>query len=154
MQFPRFDPPPAFYFNVMFVGSAIPPVVDMAFQSVDGLEVGFDTEPLMEGGDNTAVYALPKPASNSNLKLKRGLGLASSSLVYWCRTELEGGLSAQITTRSVVVMLLNAQSLPIAVWDAANAYPVKWTIGAFDAEENKIAVETIELAYSTLTRRT
>ena len=44
--------------------------------------------------------------------------------------------------------LLDAQHNPLHGWTFANAYPVRWELGAFNAEENKVAVETIELAYA------
>ena len=50
--------------------------------------------------------------------------------------------------------LLEAKGLPIATWVVNDAYPVKWSIGAFDSMKNEIALETVEFAYSYLQRRT
>jgi phage tail-like protein len=58
-----------------------------------------------------------------------------------------GGLSG-IEPKLVHVHLLDAERNPLHGWTFANAYPVRWELGAFNAEENKVAVETIELAYA------
>ncbi|MFK7871021.1 MAG: phage tail protein [Roseobacter sp.] len=147
-----FTPPVAFHFSVMFVG-LIPPVPDMAFQEVSGLEHGLDTEAVVEGGENRFVHQLPKPAKRGNLKLKRGMTTAMSGLVQWCKSTIEGDFSETITTKDIGVSLLNEMRLPVAAWSIENAYPVKWTVGGFDAMKNELAVETIELAYTTLIRR-
>ena len=144
-----FDPPVAFHFTVSFVGF-IPPVPDMAFQEVSGLETSIDLETLVEGGENRFVHQLPKPAKRQNLKLKRGMTTMASGLVVWCKMTLEGDFAEPIIPKDMVVSLLNEMRIPVATWSIGNAYPVKWAVGNFDAMKN--AVETIELAYTTLKR--
>lgn len=146
-----FDPPVAFHFSVVFIGF-MPPVPDMAFQEVSGLETSIDLESVTEGGENRFVHQLPKPAKRSNLKLKRGMTTAASGLVQWCKSTLEGGFVEPITPKDMTVSLLNEMRIPVAVWSIGNAFPVKWTVGNLDAMKNELAVETIELAYTTLKR--
>lgn len=143
--------PVAFHFVVMFQGLD-PPVPDMGFQEVSGLETEFEVDPLREGGENRFVHQLPKGVKNSNLKLKRGIGLRTSGLVHWCKTTLEGSFAEEIKTKTLLVSLLNEYHIPVAAWTVGNAYPIKWQIGGFDAMKNELAVETIELAYTTLER--
>jgi phage tail-like protein len=145
-------PPPAFHFSVKFTDQGGGMASDMAFQSVDGLERGFETEALSEGGDNWAVYSLPKPGKPSPLKLKRGLVVADSDIVGWCRDVLEGGFTQEIETVRIEISLLDETGAPIATWYADDAYPVKWTIGGFDAMKNEIAIETLEMAFTELRR--
>ncbi|WP_195822710.1 phage tail protein [Roseobacter sp. MH60115] len=146
-----FDPPVAFHFSVVFVGM-VPPVPDMAFQEVSGLESGIDLEPLVEGGENRFVHQLPKPATRSNLQLKRGMTTAASGLVQWCKSTLEGDFAEAIVPKDINVSLLNQMRIPVASWSVGNAFPVKWSVGNFDAMKNELAIETIELAYTTLKR--
>ncbi|WP_341366040.1 phage tail protein [Yoonia sp. BS5-3] len=146
-----FDPPVAFHFSVVFIGF-VPPVPDMAFQEVSGLETSLELESLEEGGENRFVHQLPKPAKRSNLKLKRGMTTAASGLVQWCRSSLEGGLAEPIIPKDMTVSLLNEMRIPVAVWSIGNAFPVKWTVSDLDAMKNELAFETIELAYTTLQR--
>lgn len=146
-----FDPPVAFHFSVVFVG-LVPPVPDMAFQEVSGLESGIDLEPLVEGGENRFVHQLPKPAKRTNLSLKRGMTTSTSGLVQWCKSTLEGDFAEAIVPKDMTVSLLNQMRIPVASWSVGNAFPVKWSVGNFDAMKNELAVETIELAYTTLKR--
>ncbi|MGC9419221.1 MAG: phage tail protein [Rhodovulum sp.] len=145
------DPPVAFHFSVTFLG-ADPAVPDMAFQEVSGLEAGFDTETVVEGGENRFVHQLPKPAKSSPLKLKRALTTQASGLVKWCKATLETDLAQPIKPKDLLVALLDADGAPAASWSVGRAYPVKWSMGGFDAMKNELAVETVELAYATLKR--
>lgn len=145
-------PPVAFHFSVVFTGM-VPPVPDMAFQEVSGLESGLETEPVVEGGENRFVHQLPKPAKRGNLKLKRGMTTMASGLVLWCKSTIEGDFAEAITPKDITVSLLNEMGVPVAVWSVGNAYPVKWSVGGFDAMKNELAVETIELAYHALERK-
>jgi len=145
------SPPVAFHFSVSFSGF-VPPVLDTSFQEVSGLESEIETTPLVEGGENTFVHQLPTKVKHPNLVLKRGLTSQLSGLVYWCRSTLEDGFAQPITTKDMSVKLLNASGIPVAFWSITNAYPVRWTIGGFDAMKNELAIETIELAYNTIQR--
>jgi phage tail-like protein len=147
-----FAPPVAFHFSVAFLGF-VPPVADMAFQEVSGLEVEMRTEELVEGGENRFRHALPVPATHGNLKLKRAMTTMMSGLVLWCKSTLEGDLSEPIKTKDMVITLHNASRLPAATWSVTNAFPVKWSVGGFDAMKNELAIESIELAYSSITRK-
>lgn len=147
-----FTPPTAFHFNVVFQGLA-PPIPDMAFQEVSGLETELSTEPLQEGGENRFMHILPKQVKHPNLKLKRAMTTMASGLVYWCKATLEGGFAEPIKPRDMVISLLNDVHVPVASWSVTNAYPVKWTIGNFDAMKNELAVEMIELSYLSLERK-
>lgn len=146
-------PPVAFYFDVSFSGSD-PSVSDTAFQEVSGLETKIETTPLREGGENRFVHNLPDKVTHSNLVLKRALTSADSGLVQWCKSTLEGGFDEAIKPKEVVVMLLNEEKDPIATWSVENAFPVKWSLGNFDAMKNELAIETIELSYLSIQRKT
>ncbi|MBL9129087.1 MAG: phage tail protein, partial [Verrucomicrobiales bacterium] len=43
--------------------------------------------------------------------------------------------------------LLDETHEPLATWQFANAWPVKWTLGNLNATDNSVLVETLELAY-------
>ena len=57
-----------------------------------------------------------------------------------------------IVTRALEVSLLNARGMPIRSWTFDNAYPVKWQVGDFNSTKNEVAIETIELCYSSFVR--
>ncbi len=144
--------PVAFHFSVAFSGAG-PSISDAAFQEVSGLKAGFDTEAVVEGGENRFVHQLPKPAKNPNLKLKRSLTKKNSELVKWCQATLERDLAKRIEPKDLTVSLLDEEGDPLASWTVTNAYPVSWEVGGFDAMKNELAVETIELAYNTIKRK-
>lgn len=146
-----FSLPVAFHFMVSFAGSG-PRIADAGFQEVSGLESGIEIQTVVEGGENRFVHQLPKPVKQGTLKLKRGLTDLSSGLASWCKATLEGDFSRPIEPRDLVIDLLDHEGDPVASWSIGNAWPVKWSVGTFDAMKNEIAVETIELAFLTLKR--
>ena len=147
-----FNPPVAFHFEVAFQGSD-PDIPDTAFREVGGLETEMSTEPLQEGGENRFVHNLPKQVTHKNLTLKRALTAKDSGLVTWCKNTLEQGFGKPIKPQDLLISLLDEEAAPIATWAVTNAFPVKWITDGFDAMKNELAVETIELAYLTLERK-
>ena len=144
-------PLPAFHFTVAF--GPLPLALDSSFQEVGGIGTEMTTETLHEGGENRYVLKLPTGTKNTNLTLKRGIATLMSPLVLWCKDVLEDGLGSGITTRLVYVFLLDGLRLPVRAWSFDNAYPVKWSVGGFNSSRNEVALETIELAYTSSARQ-
>lgn len=140
--------PVAYQFKVVFADTA----TDTSFQEVSGLQVAMQTERFQEGGENRYTHNLPAPIQQTNIVLERGLTLRSSPLVSWCKSVLEGDFSAPITTKSLMIFLLNSKGLPDKTWSVTNAFPVSWKTGAFDSMKNQIAIEIIELAHNGIVR--
>ncbi|MCC2545353.1 phage tail protein [Hymenobacter sp. BT175] len=139
-------PPVGFYFRVSFgAGGAS---VDNAFQEVSGLTMELETTSIPEGGQNLYKHRVPTVGKYSNLVLKRGLVAEGSDLARWCSSTVGADFSAPIVPRQVLVSLLNEDGNPLASWSFDNAWPVKWSISDFKAQENALAIETLELAYS------
>ena len=105
-------PPGGFYFTVSVLGTgtalAVASGVDASFQEVSGIEAKFNTEDVTEGGENRFVHRLPKPASYSNLVLKRGIVSVTSFLVEWVGQTVGSGLSLPIVPQNILVTLLGA----------------------------------------------
>jgi phage tail-like protein len=140
-------PPAAFRFTVQIAGSPEPD--DATFQEVSGISPELDAEIPREGGENRSVHALPKAAAHPRLVLKRGIADQRSPLVRWCEAVLEAGLSQPIETRDVTLRLLDETGAPLRAWSFRDAYPVRWTVDSFEGDKARLAIETIELAYST-----
>jgi phage tail-like protein len=136
----NYYPPLGFHFSVEF--SSLKD--EYQFQSVSGLTVDIETEEIKEGGENRFKHKLPVRAKYPNLILKRGL-VTNSKLVEWCQKASQG---FEFKPTDLVVKLLNQENEPLLSWNVVNAYPVKWAVGEFNAEENRIVIETIELTYS------
>ncbi len=142
----RFYPALGFHFNVVFKDLGTKKF-DNLFQSVSGLSVDLETEEITEGGENRFKYKLPKRSKYPNLVLKRGL-LLDSGVIDWCRDAIQ---NFQIKPKHIDVILLGEDHQAIKTWSIINAYPVKWNTGDFNAEENKVAIETLEFTYNYFT---
>ncbi|GGF39523.1 phage tail protein [Echinicola rosea] len=147
-----FYPPSSFHFQVSFSqkGDQVSKKKDHAFQSVSGLSVDIDTEEFAEGGENRFKHKFPVKTKYPNLVLKRGL-LVDSELISWCRDAIENFIFQPL---DVTVSLLNEEHEPLISWNIVHAYPVKWSVDDFNAEESKLAIESLELAYNYFTKIT
>jgi phage tail-like protein len=136
-------PPVGFHFKVEFEGYASGTDFDVRFQEVSGLNAGIETEAYQEGGENRFMHRHPKPVNYPNLTLKRGV-LVGSTLISWFKDAIDGFKFKPTTVR---VILLNNEHQPLEAWSFANAFPVKWNIDPFNAQDAKVLAETIELSY-------
>ena len=148
-------PPVGFFFDVSFQGeNLIQNVVETRFQSVTGLSVDMQTETLKEGGENRFEHILPVRTKYNPLVLKRGL-VKNSQMVKWC---MDAMLNFDIRPMNLLVNLLHIQPsggnkplqnpAPLITWKVINAWPKKWSVSEFNAEQNSIAIESLELNYS------
>ena len=76
--------------------------------------------------------------------LKRGL-LVDSTVIDWCKRAVE---NFDFQPIDLMVKLLNEKHEPLLYWNVVHAYPIKWAIADFNAEESKVVIETIELVYN------
>ena len=138
----KFYPPVGFHFAVAFLDFKMAP--EISFQSVSGLTVEYEVEKFKEGGENRFEHTLPVRSKYPNLVLKRGL-MADSQVIDWCLDALQ---KRDIRPVTLSVALLNELHVPLKAWTINRAWPVKWVVSDFKADENNIVVETLELNYS------
>ncbi len=136
------DFPVVFHFKVEFSGGSDDQ--DNRFQEVTGLNAEVSTEEFREGGLNEYAHRMPTGAKYGNLVLKRGF-VNSSDVGTWCREAVE---NFDFEPRDVAVTLLDEEHEPLATWNFLRAYPVKWSLSDLKAQENALAVESLELSYS------
>lgn len=145
--------PVAFQF---VVGIGDPPSgQDVSFQEVTGLELKMETEDVRSGGENRFVFKLPKGVTQEKITLKRGIADIDSPLTQWCKAVLEGGMSIPIVPNTLRITLLavrNQQFVPARSWSLLNAYPIGWSVDAFNSTRNEVVIESIELACLNCTR--
>ena len=134
-----------FYFSVSLNGKSSS--ADAAFQEVSGLSKEMQVEEVVSGGENRFKYRLPTMTTFGNLVLKRGVTGDSSELITWVANTLNGGLSAAIVPKNIIVNLLNADGEPCQSWTFNKAYPLKWSASDLNSEKGEVFIETIELAY-------
>lgn len=138
-----FYPPVGFHFKVEFQGINGLRNQDAFFQEVSGLSRELEVEQLKEGGENRFTHKLPTRGSYQDLELKRGL-FTDSAIINWVEDAI-GNLDIQPVT--VLVTLLNEQHEPLQTYQFINAWPKKWAVSNFNAQESNIVVETMSLAY-------
>lgn len=132
--------PVGFHFAVDFgLGE---PLSDHRFQEVSGLGAEVSTEELREGGADVA-YKLPTGLKFNNLVLKRGF-IVDSQVQDWFRDAVE---LFKFRPSDVEVILLNEKHEPLASWKFIGAWPVKWSVSDFKAQDNSLVIESMELAY-------
>ncbi|MFM9969259.1 MAG: phage tail protein [Burkholderiales bacterium] len=135
-------PPAAFHFSVK-VGADI-----VSFQKVSGIGASLEFQKEPEGGSEGRN--LPERSTYTNLVLERGIAGSNSEFMKWCIgwfTNWRAGVKKAQPMKDIQVSLLNEQHVPLHTWHFLQAYPVKWSMGAFDAQKNEVAIETIELTY-------
>ncbi|MBB6369149.1 phage tail protein [Chryseobacterium shigense] len=141
---PNNDPIVGFHFSVVF--ELMPQFsIDTKFQNVSGLKATVETESYTEGGQNRFKHNLPLRSGYQDLVLKRGLTSDMSGLSMWCSQAIENFI---FHPANLVVSLLNENGIPVKVWYVSHAIPLSYEFSEFNAEENKIVVETITLKYN------
>ena len=138
-------PPAGIFFSVTGI---LPEEESIGFQSVAGLTVEMSTESYREGGQNEFEYKLPVRAQYPDLVLKRGLWTSSKQdpidLRSWCLQRMR---TLVVEPKDITIILKSPANTPLMVWKVIRARPKKWSIGDFNAEDNQIAIETIEMIY-------
>jgi phage tail-like protein len=150
---------PAFSFTLSFMGN-LPKEFEhtdqvFRFQDVSGLKLEMKTENVEEGGVNNYVHKLPQRAEYGPLVLKRALGAAPSLISKWAE---EAIIHFNFYLLDVVVSMCKLvpgdkmkkegdRLEPVKTWVFYGAYPTKLELSPLNANENKLVIETLELAY-------
>jgi phage tail-like protein len=111
------------------------------FTEVSGLASELEVMTYNEGGKNDGVHKLPTRMKHPNLVLKRGV-TTIKDLQQWAQESFMGPERKEIT-----LTMYNQQLEKIRIWSFKNAYPVKWTGPSFNAAQNAVATEVIEIAH-------
>lgn len=137
-------PPWSFYYKVEFLlGGGPAPTDDARFQTVSGLSVEYDYESFKEGGENRFEHKLPIRTKYADMVLKRGM-LMGSQVLDWFTSAFR---DRQFSPSDINVILMNEKGDPLRTWNVAHAIPKKWLVSDFNANENSLVIETMELTY-------
>lgn len=120
--------------------------------AIDGAPVGaftectlptieWDVEEVREGGLNTYVHQLPGGRKKTTLTLKNGVGYAVDIMAWYSRAMQE-----RFRRRRVTITLLNSFFMPVMIWHIEDACPVRWTGPELRANEDTVAIHTLEIA--------
>lgn len=136
-------PLPKFYFKVTGI-----PGSPVMFQDVTGLDPVADTIEY-RAGDSPSFGKIKMPGLGkvSNVTMKKGIFVNDATLWAWFNSIKMN----TITRVAVVVSLLDETGNPKITWTLNNAFPTKITGTDMKSDGNEVAVESIEIAYETLT---
>jgi len=143
-------PPVGFHFKVKVgLSSVSNEPKESRFQEVSGLSKGLEVEEWSEGGENRFIHRLPLATKYGNVTLKRGM-FTGSKLIDWCFDAIDHFSFKPV---DIDITLLNEQHQAVSVWNLVNAYPVKWSVTDFKAQDNSILIESLELAFQYFTKK-
>lgn len=142
--------PASAYFRLEFTGPD--GAADNAFQEAAGLSVELEAEEVREGGQKMYKHQLPPEAKYGNLILRRGFMSQNARLATWCTATTGSDFAQPLQTHDLLLHLLDANGDALATWTFLDAYPVKWSLSELNAQENTLAIETLELAYAMFRR--
>jgi phage tail-like protein len=112
------------------------------FAECSGLELAMQPEEYKEGGNNGGVLKFASRVTWTNLTLKRGV-TDGTELWDWHFSFVEG----RGRRRDGVIVLLDAARAPVQAWYFRRGLPVKYTGPSFNAAQNNVAIEAIEIAH-------
>ena len=150
----RVDPFRAFNFVITLVdsssslGSSANPVGSTpagGFSECGGLEMSMDIEEYREGGNNGTLLLFPKGIKWTHIRLKRGMA-NNDDLWFWHYAFVQG----QVQRRDGVIALLDEEQNAVKSWSFTNGLPVKWSGPSFNASQNQVAIEELEIAHEGL----
>jgi phage tail-like protein len=121
-----------------------------AFSECDGLEATLDTRALREGGRNSGPVLLAGGVAYSSLTLRRGM---SSNADLWTWFERVAGGERGLRASVEVVMMAADGTTEQTRFVLTGCVPIKLRAPALNARDGLLAVEEIQIAYESLTRR-
>ena len=136
----RDDPFSAFNFLVEIDG-----VTKAGFSECSGLTMETDAIEYRNGNEDITVRKLPGLKKFGNITFKRGV-TPDKKLWEWRKRVLDGKTERQ----SGSVTLLNEARQTAMRWSFREAWPRKLDAPAFNAKNNEVAIETLEIVVESL----
>jgi phage tail-like protein len=132
--------------NFYFLVKGLPS--DASFQEVTGLPS--DTKPIQYRKPDAKGFPpikMPGLGKVGNVTLRKGIFVNGRQLWDWFN-QIK---MSSIKRRTITITLLDDQGTPKRTWRLQNAFPTKVTGTDLKSVGNEVAVESIEIAYETLT---
>ncbi len=137
-------PMPKFRFDVDF-GTEL---TGISFQEVSGMDK--EVQVIEYRASNNPLFStikMPGIAKYGNVTMKRGIFVGDNRFWNWM-SEITMNTIAR---RTVIIRLLNENGKVTMQWSLANAWPTKITSTDLKSDGNEVTVDTIEIAYESLT---
>lgn len=138
----RNDPYSAFNYLV-----EIDNVVVAGFSEASGLTSETDVIEYRNGDEDITVRKLPGLKKFANISLKRGF-TDSKELWDWRQKVMDG----KTERTSGTIKLLNEAREEALSWQFVEGWPCKWEGPSFNAKNNEVAIETLEICHEGLSQ--
>ena len=116
-----------------------------SFSEIGGLELELTPIEYRNGSEDITARKMPGMAKYTNLTCKRG---TTGDLIFW--NWVLAGVQGSITRADGSVILLDENRVEVMRWNFRRAWPCKYTGPSFNAANNEIAMETLELCHEGL----
>ena len=99
-----------------------------------------------EGNEDITVRKIPGKKKFTNISLKRGYTPQGKELWQWRKSVLDG----KTERRGGTITLQDEAKKAALVWRFSDGWPSKWAGPAFNAKNNEIAIEEMEICVESL----
>lgn len=120
-----------------------------AFKACSGLKIETEIFEYAEGGDNSTTRKLIGASKVGNIILRKG-HVESDALWKW-RDELVKA-DGSVKRRNLSIIVCDDDGSEINRWNLFDAWPVRWEMSDFDAEQSQALVEVLEIAPERIAR--
>lgn len=124
------------------------------WSSCKGLKVELKVARVQEGGNHWSERLLPDRILYQPITLERAVHPQDSQAVLtwlqqvaaqWQNDSSDG--QSYTAKKTAKITLLGATGQTVMWWNLTGVYPVSWTGPTLSATDNKVAIETLELAH-------
>ena len=140
----RKDPDRKFRYVVEIDG-----IVQSSFSEVIMPDSTSDPIEYREGAEPTYTRKIPGLTKFGNLTLKWSI-TDSTELYNWRKLVEQGKMKD--ARRNLAVILIDEEGNPAARWEFHDAWPCRYSAPILNAEENCVAIETLEIAFEKMER--
>ena len=120
--------------------------VSGAFTEVSGLEVEINAIEYRNGNEDITVRKLSGLKSQTNIVCKRG---ATGDVEFW--NWIKSALDGDVQRAEGAIVLNDENQVEVMRWNFSRGWPCKYTGPSFNAANNEIAMETLEICIEELT---
>ena len=120
------------------------------FAEIGGLATETDIIEYREGAEDITVRKIPGKRKYTNLSFKRGYTPDGKDLWAWRKTVMDG----KTQRKGGTITLLDESRKPALTWEFSEGWPSKWAGPAFNAKNNDIAIEEMEICVEGLALQT
>jgi phage tail-like protein len=140
------DPYPGHNFHLIVNGvSDQGDAFSCAFTEITGLQTAVAEIPYRNGNEDITVRKLPGLKSYTNLVCKRG-ATGHTQFWDWIKKAMDGDIERQ----DGVVILRDENQEDVMRWNFSRAWPCKYNGPSFNATNNEIAMESVEICIEEL----